>query len=59
MTYKVKAIGRQSGAIGITHVFEEEVEAADEMGIWLALYQGRTKSGKAWECISLLKHKQL
>jgi len=47
MTYKVKAIGRQSGAIGITHVFEEEVEAADEMGIWLALYEGRTKSGKA------------
>jgi hypothetical protein len=59
MTYKVKAIGRQSGAIGITHIFEEEVEVSDKNDIRMALYEGRTKSGKAWECISKLRYKQL
>jgi hypothetical protein len=59
MNYKVQAIGRQSGAIGITHVFEEEVEVSDEKDVRLALYEGRTKSGKAWECISKLNYKRL
>jgi hypothetical protein len=57
--YKVQAIGRQSKAIGITHFFEEEVEVSDEKDVWPALYEGRTKSGKAWECITKLKYKQL
>jgi hypothetical protein len=59
MAYKVIAIGRQSGAIGITHIFEEEVEVSDKTDIRMALYEGRTKSGKAWECITKLKYKQL
>ena len=59
MAYKVMAIGRQSGAIGITHIFEEEVVVSDIKDIWIALYEGRTKSGKAWECITKLKYKQL
>ncbi len=57
--YKVQANGRQSGAIGITHIFEDEVEVSDKTDIRLALYEGRTKSGKAWECITQLKYKQL
>ena len=59
MAYKVMAIGRQTGAIGITHIFEEEVVVSDIKDIWMALYEGRTKSGKAWECITKLKYKQL
>ena len=59
MKYKVQAFGRQSKAIGLTHFFEEEVEVSDEKDVRLALYEGRTKSGKAWECISKLKYKQL
>ena len=59
MAYKVMAIGRQSGAIGITHIFEEEVVVSDIKDIRMALYEGRTKSGKAWECITKLKYKQL
>ena len=59
MAYKVMAIGRQSGAIGITHIFEEEVVVSIETDIRMALYEGRTKSGKAWECITKLKYKQL
>lgn len=59
MAYKVMAIGRQSGAIGITHIFEEEVVVSDQKDIRMALYEGRTKSGKAWECITKLKYKQL
>ena len=59
MTYKVMAVGRQSNAIGITHVFEEEVEVSDKLDIRMALYKGLTKSGKAWECITQLKYKQL
>ena len=59
MTYKVMAVGRQSRAIGITHVFEEEVEVSEKTDVRMALYEGRTKSGKAWECISKLKYKQL
>jgi len=57
--YKVHAIGRQSNAIGITHFFEEEVEVYEKTDIRMALYEGRTKSGKAWECITQLKYKQL
>jgi hypothetical protein len=59
MAYKVQAIGRQSGAIGITHIFEDEVEVSDEKDVRMALYEGRTKSGKAWECVSKLEYKQL
>jgi hypothetical protein len=59
MAYKVMAIGRQSGAIGITHIFEDEVVVSTEQDIRMALYEGRTKSGKAWECITKLKYKQL
>jgi hypothetical protein len=57
--YKVHAIGRQSNALGITHFFEEEVEVSEKTDIRMALYEGRTKSGKAWECITQLKYKQL
>ena len=57
--YKVHAIGRQSNALGITHFFEEEVEVSDKTDIRMALYEGRTKSGKAWESITALKYKQL
>ncbi len=57
--YKVHAIGRQSKAIGITHFFEEEVEVSEKTDIRMALYEGRTKSGKAWECITQLNYKQL
>ena len=60
MAYKVMAIGRQSGAIGITHIFGEEVVVvSDQEDIRMALYEGRTKSGKAWECVSKLKYKQM
>lgn len=59
MSYKVHAIGRQSNALGITHFFEEEVEVSDKTDIRMALYEGRTKSGKAWECITALKYKRL
>jgi hypothetical protein len=52
MKYKVKAIGRTSKALGVRYLFEEEVEVEEEKDIWLALYEGRTKSGKAWECVS-------
>ena len=57
--YIVQAIGRQSKAIGLTHIFKDEVEVSEKTDIRMALYEGRTKSGKAWECISKLKYKQL
>jgi hypothetical protein len=57
--YKVHAIGRQSNAIGITHFFEEEVEVSEKTDIRKALYKGLTRSGKAWECVSKLRYKQL
>jgi hypothetical protein len=56
--YIVQAIGRQSKAIGLTHIFRDEVEVSEKTDIRMALYEGRTKSGKAWECISKLKYKQ-
>lgn len=61
MRYKINTTGRQSKAIGVIHPFEEEVEAAELDGkpdwdaIRTCLYEGRTKSGKAWEHIGRLK----
>jgi hypothetical protein len=50
-TYHITATGRESGAIGITHPFIEIVEAESKEDAILALYEGKTASGKAWEHI--------
>jgi hypothetical protein len=50
-TYRITATGREKGAEGIVYPFTDIVEAeSDSMeDILLALLQGKTASGTAWE----------
>lgn len=59
MIYKVKAIGRVAGSIGITHPFTEIVDVYDEKDVYQALYEGKTQSGMSWEHIQKLSSKKI
>ena len=57
-TYLIKAIGRESGAIGITYPFTDVVEAETKDEAILALYEGKTRSGKAWDTVTRVRIQQ-
>jgi hypothetical protein len=50
--FEIKAIGRISGALGLTYPFEEVVICESEDDIWESLYMGRTESKTKWELSS-------
>jgi hypothetical protein len=52
MRFKVKAIGRERDAIGITHLFEDIVECDSKDQVLECVFTGKTESKKAWGTIS-------